>query len=437
MNAYQGGVHGEIDAGAIDLGLVVTEAGLGVALDAPVIGQLRAAFDVLGDGSTKLTALSRQGVPVLGLGDPSRVTELELELEAKQAELTRSKATLTQTDLKLRTAQADGAAAKAALEEAHATLRQSHAELAAAGKAQAEAEGRMRRLQTQADLAKEELDARTGASAAELSDLGARLQQADERRATQDALLEQSRAELQRVTAEKEAQSQRAQASELERDEALRKLQLSEDTRHSDADRAATELSELRLTHLDALTAEQAAAAAQTARADGLEAQLKDAQALIDRQTAELDEERSRHDEMVRDLAYIQTQVADLAGSKGALVARIGAMKDRETKRQRTTAELSDVLRTTEVVAADTKASARRYEARAVKLEDQVRGMTQEIAELRGRAEVAETSVLMLGEQLSRTTQERDALKIDVAFFQKQIGAMQRAAAQEKAKPKK
>ena len=55
----------------------------------------------------------------------------------------------------------------------------------------------------------------------------------------------------------------------------------------------------------------------------------------------------------------------------------------------------------------------------------------------RRRAEVAENSVLLLGEQVAKLTQERDALKIDVAFFQKQIGAMQRAAAQQQAKPKK
>ena len=86
---------------------------------------------------------------------------------------------------------------------------------------------------------------------------------------------------------------------------------------------------------------------------------------------------------------------------------------------------------------ADTKFVAKRQEARAQKLEDQVRGMTAEIIEWRGRAEVSENSVMMLGEQLTQTTRERDALRIDVGFFQKQIGALQRAAAQEKLKPKK
>src|SRR5882724_6151925 len=87
MNAYEAGIHSDLEAGAVDLGLVVTSSGLGFALDAPVIGQLRAAFDVLADGSTKLTSLSREGVPVSGLTDLSRVAELEVQLDAQRSQL--------------------------------------------------------------------------------------------------------------------------------------------------------------------------------------------------------------------------------------------------------------------------------------------------------------------------------------------------------------
>ena len=92
MSPYESGVHTETEAGAIDLGVFVTEAGLGFALDAPVIGELRASFDVLADGSTKLTALSRQGVPVLGLTNQARIVELETELEARMRELAKATA---------------------------------------------------------------------------------------------------------------------------------------------------------------------------------------------------------------------------------------------------------------------------------------------------------------------------------------------------------
>ncbi len=521
MSAYESGIHSDTEAGAIDVGLVVTEAGLGVAIDAPVIGQLRASFDLLDGGATKLTSLSREGVPVLGLTDHARIVELETELEARAAELSRaaariaeleetlaehdaeaerrleqaqsalgatqasldatdarshqaedrlkvtsqaladtearlrrtrdelqsSKAAFTETDLKLRTAVAEAASARSALDEAQGRYKQSQAELTASKKTFAELEGRMRRLQTQAGLEKDEFEARSGAQAAELADVGARLQQADELRATQDALLEQSRAELARVLEEKEASEQRAQTNEIERDEALRKLQLSEDSRHAELERLGGELAEARIAHAEALASSEASSADAAAslaeqlatekgRADGLQAALNDEKKISERRRAELDEERNRRDEMVRDLAYIQTQVADLSSTKGALVTRIKQMSDRETKRQRTTSEFGAALRTAEVVAADTKASARRVEARAAKLEDQVRGMQQEIVDLRGRAEVAENSVLMLGEQLMKTTKERDALKIDVAFFQKQIGALQRAAAAAP-KPKK
>jgi len=521
MTAYESGAHCDTAAGAIDVGLVVTDSGLGLAIDAPVIGQLRASFDLLEGGATKLTSLSREGVPVLGLTDHARIVELESELEARSAELERAKqriaeleATLaehdaeaearlaqaqsalgaaqasldatgarshqaedqlkvtsqaladtesrlrrtreelqasrsafTEVDLKLRAATSEAAAAKAGLDEAQARYKQSQAELAASKKTLAEAEARLRRVQTQSGLEKDEFEARSGAQAAELADLGARLQLADELRGTQEALLEQSRAELARVLEAKEALEQRATANEIERDEAARKLQLSEDSRHSELERLGAELAEARIAHAEALATSEASSAAAAAslaeqlavekgRADGLQAALDDEKKVSERHRAALDEERNRRDEMVRDLAFIQTQVADLSSSKGALVSRIKQMSDRETRRQKTTTEFGAALRTAEVVAADTRASAKRMEARAAKLEDQVRGMQQEIVDLRGRAEVAENSVLMLGEQLTKTTKERDALKIDVAFFQKQIGALQRAAAAPKAPPK-
>jgi chromosome segregation ATPase len=522
MNSWEGGVHGEVDAGAIELGLIVTERGVGVALDAPELGRLRAAFDVSSDGTTYVTALSREGVPVQGLTDRRRLLELEQQLESKdqelgavrttvaalesrlqstkaeaerhleqarsalsdtrasleqtdsarqrrqeelaesrkalaeaearlkrsQTELTRQKAAIAETELKLRSTEAAAAAAAQRSDELQAERVDAHAELLATKKSLGEAEGRLRRLQTQHDLNKEELDARASAAAAELGDLTARLSQADELKTAQDAMLDQLRAEIERLSDAKEAEAQRAEVAEVERDEALRKAQLAEELRRSEVERVTADLSDLRVQHAEALATEQAtASSAATAleeqltqekrRAGAAELRLKEEQKLVQRQKAELEEERARREEMLKDLAYIQSQVKDLASTKGALVARVNSMSDRESRRQRTTAEMTDVLRTAEVVAADTRAAARRHEARAQKLEDQVRGMTQEIVELRGRTDTSENGVRMLGEQLAKMTKERDALKVDVAFFQKQIGSLQRAAGQEKLKPKK
>lgn len=504
MGSYESGVHGETDHGAIDLGLTVTDDGLGVALDAPGIGQLRVAFDLLKDGTTKLTSLSREGLPVLGLTDHARLAELEAQLDATRAalaaaeartqelertleqhdaeaqrrleqahsalgatqasleqtdarqhqahdELQRTKRSLEQTEAQLRRTQADLTASRLQFTEVDVKLRTAlteltaakatRAELAATKKSLTEAEGRLRRLQTKADLDRDELGAKAEAAAAELVDVSTRLTQADELRATQDALLEQSRAELLRTLEEKEALT-------AERDEATKKLQAAEATHGSEIERLGAELADTRIAQAEAAAADQAIAQdelqkmvdaldAEKARSVGLDVELTDLRQQVKRQKADLDEERARRDEMVRDLAFIQTQVSDLSSTKGALVARITQMSDREKRRLRTTSEMTDVLRTAEVVAADTKASARRFEAKATKLEDQVRGMSQEILELRGRAEVSENSVLMLGEQLTRVTKERDALKVDVGFFQKQIGALQRAAADAQRKPPK
>jgi len=165
------------------------------------------------------------------------------------------------------------------------------------------------------------------------------------------------------------------------------------------------------------------AAASERARADALYAQVGQLRADLERTSAELQEERARREELLKDLAYIQSQVADLASTRGELVSRVGQMTSREEKRRKTTAEFSDVLRTAEVVAADRLTSARRQQARAGKLEETVRALETEAEALRQKLQAAQTIAAMVAPLIK----ERDALKIDIAFFQKQIGAMQRA----------
>src|SRR5437868_5215747 len=87
MKTLETGLHGETEHGPIDLGLIITPDGLGVAIDAPLLGQLRVAFDVGAGGDTKLTSLSREGRPVLGLTDVARTVDLEAQLQSRTSEL--------------------------------------------------------------------------------------------------------------------------------------------------------------------------------------------------------------------------------------------------------------------------------------------------------------------------------------------------------------
>ena len=83
-----------------------------------------------------------------------------------------------------------------------------------------------------------------------------------------------------------------------------------------------------------------------------------------------------------------------------------------------------DLLRDAEVVAADKQTTARRLQAHAGKLEEQLVELRQLNESLEARLAAAEAAHA----ELAQVTGERDRLKIDIGFFQKQIGAMQRNA---------
>jgi chromosome segregation ATPase len=156
---------------------------------------------------------------------------------------------------------------------------------------------------------------------------------------------------------------------------------------------------------------------------DRLRAELQSEKELSAQRLDELEEEQRRRDEMVRDLAYVQTQITDLAATKGALVSRIEKMTKRETTRQRSTVEITDLLRSAEAVAADKLTSLRRMQAHAVRLEERVVELEHENASLRSAVEAGEQAQ----RQLAAISAERDALRVQITYFQKQIGAMQRA----------
>jgi myosin protein heavy chain len=392
---YEGGLHADSEAGPIDVGLAVTPDAMGLTIDAPLIGQLWAAFSVLRDGTTRLTALSRrttEGIetPITGLTDESGLARLHAQLDTRESDL-------TALDAKSRALEAALEAEQKLAAELAASLEVSQAR---------EQQLELRRSETQA--AREELQ-----------------RQLDHTRRE----LEAATTQLTQLAKDHAAQTETAAKILAERDETRRRLALSEETRHADTDRFVTELG-----HADAQAAASAATAQQLSeklstaqqRATALELELGQVRTTSEQRGAELEEERRQRDELVRDLAYIQSQVADLATTKGALVSRVTQMTKRETQRQKSTAEFSDLLRTAEVVAADVKTTARRHEGRALQLEAQLKGLEEVIAGLQAQlATAAQTS-----QQLQEVTAERDALKIDVTFFQKQIGALQRAKQQ-------
>ena len=82
------GLHADSEEGPIDVGVAVTPEAMGVAIDAPLLGHLRAAFTVLRDGTTRLTALSRANAagietPIIGISDEGQLAELASQLEAR------------------------------------------------------------------------------------------------------------------------------------------------------------------------------------------------------------------------------------------------------------------------------------------------------------------------------------------------------------------
>ncbi|MFZ5438803.1 MAG: hypothetical protein ACOZQL_02280, partial [Myxococcota bacterium] len=182
-DTWDAGLHAESDAGPIDVGLSVEPTALGVLIDAPGVGQLRVAFDVTEDGTTRLSRASRllsdgREAPMIAV-DEAKVLQLEGELErlrrtfqAVQTELGEQLGHLT--------TERDEARDRAAIlsderKELQSEVARLERELSAAvAAAQAEKDARLEaladrdRARTEVDLRAGELaDARTGREAAD------------------------------------------------------------------------------------------------------------------------------------------------------------------------------------------------------------------------------------------------------------------------------
>ena len=83
-DAWDAGLHAESEAGPIAVGLSVEPGAVGLIIDAPGIGLLKLAFDLQGDGTTRLSRASRRlsdGRDALLVAiDESKVLQLEGEL---------------------------------------------------------------------------------------------------------------------------------------------------------------------------------------------------------------------------------------------------------------------------------------------------------------------------------------------------------------------
>jgi chromosome segregation ATPase len=207
-------------------------------------------------------------------------------------------------------------------------------------------------------------------------------------------------------------------------EELTRKLQTSERGRNAAEDklravepRIATEVA-----RADAVTKERDAL---FRKAEQLTKDLESERALAAARLEELKEEQRRRAELLQDIAFIRSQVADLSSSKGALMARLDSMANREAKRQVATSEMTNLLRDAEVIAADRATSARKMQGRAEKFEHDLaeaqRRLVAQEEELDGlRAAAAQAAGLQ---------KERDQLQIQIQFFQRQLGALQRSKA--------
>jgi chromosome segregation ATPase len=208
-DAWDAGLHAESDAGPIDVGLSVEPSAVGLIVDAPGIGQLKVAFDLAADGTTKLARASRRladgrDAPLIAI-DEAKVLQLE-------GELLRLKRTLDGVQKELGeqighlTTERDEARDRAAIlsderKEQREDLERSQRKLSEATAAlQTEKESRLSALsdrdkaRAELDRVREELDAGSALVMKELSDARAGKEAAESERGQLAIDLDEARA---------------------------------------------------------------------------------------------------------------------------------------------------------------------------------------------------------------------------------------------------
>jgi chromosome segregation ATPase len=382
---WDAGVHADSDAGPIDIGLSVEPTALGVVVEAPGVGLLKVAFDVTGDGTTKLARASRRladgrDVPLVAVDEGER-----LRLEGELARL-REQAAATQRDLEILSAATAGER-----DEARARA----AELETALQA---AEAQLAELRSRAVA--EAADARANASTLEeqLVDTGARVAQLEAALAEARALAAAAQGRLQKAEVELTDATLRANALETDQDGKTALAQELADTRDALAAKAGLDeaLAALRQeleTARDALaerevelTRSQEALAAATAERGALAARLAAAEAAppppeasaeLTALTAQLEAVRGALLASETALSRRDESLALAVEQRDALQAQLAAVDDALALQQKATEEAREVARRLKAQA--DALLAERDEARAV-----ARQLHQRLSSYRG-----------------------------------------------------
>ena len=297
-DAWDAGLHGESDAGPIDVGLSIEPSAVGVIVDAPGVGLLKVAFDVDADGTTRLARASRRlsdgrEAPLVVI-DEQQVLRLEGELQRARAEFDQQLGQLTteRDEARDRAGIVSDERQKAAArrDELEARLRTVSAQL------QGEKDAQLQ-LVNEREMLREELDA----ARAELARVEKALESASGLARGAEA---QHQTELEWIS------------SELKRkDEELTAANQKAGARSEEATRLSAEVEALKA-ELDARTLELEEARAQV---DALTAEKSKLELALDRLTHEHEQLTLKHEALTKELQVSRELTAEAEGRLQAL----------------------------------------------------------------------------------------------------------------------
>lgn len=171
---FETGLHADADFGTIDVGLAVDAGTFGVVIDAPVVGRLRAAFEVSADGSTRLSSLARrttEGIDVkVSLFDESKTEALEAELQQTRDAYAQLSADNDDHSQILQQTGNELAATRAELERLEASLNDALNTVALEREARLALLGEREEARAEIELVRGELDAGTAALMREVNE---------------------------------------------------------------------------------------------------------------------------------------------------------------------------------------------------------------------------------------------------------------------------
>jgi len=302
---FETGLHADADFGAIDVGLAVDGGTFGVVIDAPVVGQLRVAFEVAADGITRLSSLARRNAEGLEMQvvvvDETKTRALEAELaslrQSYQAMQSHSSDAHQQLGADRDEALARIASLTAELEQERSTLAEARSQAEEAlNLAKSEAEAERARVIGETEARALELKAeseRLSSEAATTAELAKTDAEAELTRVTEAAAVEARRLEGELEAARTETRTEQEAGQTLlgERDQARADLERLRGELDAGSASSLAELSEARAAR-EASEAERAGLqtelAESTAALEAGQRALTDAQGDIERLTGEL-----------------------------------------------------------------------------------------------------------------------------------------------------